>query len=278
MLKSLILAFAMFSKIPMVKVEWNEKNMRYMMCFFSFVGLFIGAIYFLLNFIFLQYFNPLSNINKNIELFSSSVFQIFFFSLVFTLIPLLITGGIHFDGFMDTIDALSSHASTERKLEILKDSHVGSFSVIAIVIYFLCEYVFFICFNIKIQSKSWDSFFDFFAFLLPFCSSFFISRLFSSLAVAIFPKAKNSGLVHTFSDNSAKRFTVIWDLFFLILTFAILILICSNRGIVICVISTLTFAYYFCMSKKNFGGITGDVAGWFVQMCEILCLAGFVII
>lgn len=44
--------------------------------------------------------------------------------------PLIITGGFHVDGFMDTMDALHSYQPRERKLEILKDSHIGAFSVI----------------------------------------------------------------------------------------------------------------------------------------------------
>lgn len=40
---------------------------------------------------------------------------------VLTLIPILITGGIHIDGFLDTIDAISSYKSKEEKLKILDD-------------------------------------------------------------------------------------------------------------------------------------------------------------
>ena len=53
------------------------------------------------------------------------------------LLPLLVTGGIHLDGFLDVADARSSHQSRARKLEILKDSHVGAFAVIAMGCYLL---------------------------------------------------------------------------------------------------------------------------------------------
>ena len=32
----------------------------------------------------------------------------------------------------------------------------------------------------------------------------------------------------------------------------------------------LTFAYYHYMAMKNFGGINGDLAGWFLSMCELI--------
>ena len=46
------------------------------------------------------------------------------------MIPIIITGGIHLDGLLDTADALSSYKSMEEKLEILKDSHTGAFAII----------------------------------------------------------------------------------------------------------------------------------------------------
>lgn len=42
-----------------------------------------------------------------------------------TLLPLIVSGGIHLDGLVDTADALYSRRETEKKLEILKDPHVG---------------------------------------------------------------------------------------------------------------------------------------------------------
>ena len=101
---SLIIAIAMYSKIPMPQAEWNEKNMRYAMCFFPVVGVVIGAAEFAAGYALLHWLHckPL------------------LFSVAMTLIPVLITGGIHLDGFADTVDAMSSYAERERRLEILK--------------------------------------------------------------------------------------------------------------------------------------------------------------
>ena len=52
-------------------------------------------------------------------------------------VPLLVTGGIHLDGFMDTTDARSSYGDMEKKLAILKDSHVGAFAVIGCSFYLI---------------------------------------------------------------------------------------------------------------------------------------------
>ena len=51
--------------------------------------------------------------------------------------PIIITGGIHMDGFLDTQDALGSYQPRERRLEILKDSHAGAFAIISCAVYLM---------------------------------------------------------------------------------------------------------------------------------------------
>ena len=57
-----------------------------------------------------------------------------------TAVPIAVTGGIHLDGYCDTIDALASHASRERKLAILKDSSAGAFAVIWCGVWFVLNF------------------------------------------------------------------------------------------------------------------------------------------
>lgn len=57
-------------------------------------------------------------------------------AVVMALMPFFLTGHIHLDGFMDVTDAVRSYRSLERRREILKDSHVGSFSVIGMITVF----------------------------------------------------------------------------------------------------------------------------------------------
>ena len=181
--KSIILSLSMFSAIPMPRIEWNQKNMRYMMCTFPFVGLVIA---FLCGgwFIFGQF---LARWHKNL---SPALI-----ALGFTLIPVFVSGGIHLDGFMDTCDALGSHASREKKLEILKDSHSGAFAVLGCVIYFLCYFV--LSLEVFKQPLHLIN-------LAPFLGIFVISRILSAFAVSTFPIAKDSGLVHTVEATAAN--------------------------------------------------------------------------
>lgn len=119
-MQSLIIAFAMYSKIPMPRADWNDKNMRYAFCWFPVIGLVIGLVELAVFYILTKWQ-------------AGSVFR----GVCLMAVPLLVTGGIHLDGFMDTTDARSSYGDREKKLAILKDSHVGAFAVIGCSFYLI---------------------------------------------------------------------------------------------------------------------------------------------
>ena len=84
-------AFAMFSKIPMPRADWTKENMKYMFCFFPFIGTVIGGLTMLVAYLGLRF-----------------GYQPGFVTAVLVLVPVFVTGGIHVDGLLDTSDALSS--------------------------------------------------------------------------------------------------------------------------------------------------------------------------
>lgn len=243
---SLIIAFAMYSKLPMPRVEWTKENMRYVMCFFPLVGAVISGVIYLW-----------SIVGEGMAM--SSIFV----TVVFILIPLFLTGGIHMDGFMDTTDALSSYQSKEKKLEILKDPNSGAFAVIACVGYYLLTFG--VWFEVSKET-------------LPFlCIGFLLSRAFSGLSVVTFPLAKNSGLAATFSNEAKKVLTKRVMILYILLSAIVMLLLNWKLGI-ICLMSTLvTFVYYRYKAIKEFGGITGDLAGYFLQLCELVIAVGVII-
>mgnify|MGYP000012361752 CR=1 FL=1 len=117
-IKSFFIAFSMYSKIPMPQFEWKDEDMRYALCFFPWVGAVIGVLWYLWKWICARF-----------------GVGTLCYTVVGTAIPILITGGFHVDGFLDTCDALHSYQPRERKLEILKDSHIGAFAVIMLTLY-----------------------------------------------------------------------------------------------------------------------------------------------
>lgn len=257
-LKSMAVAFSTYSKIPMPQFEWKEENMRYSMCFFPVIGAVIGVLLMLLDF-----------------LMGKLQFGSGFRSAVYTVLPLLVTGGIHLDGYMDTTDALRSYRGKEERLRILKDPHIGAFAVIRALILLILTYGLYTEAGHEIL------------FLVSF--SFVISRCLSGLAVIRFPKAKKDGMVYTVSDaaKSAQR-----------RVFQILVaeLAASAAGMIVTGITVVKvadpgrtvsglipaiaalgaagalYAYYYHMAIQKFGGTSGDLAGWFLTVCEFFML------
>ncbi len=242
-----IIAFAMYSKIPMPRADWNKENMKYAMCFFPWVGAVIGAVFY-----FWGIYAKRIPVGNNL------------YAVLLTLIPVVITGGIHLDGLLDTGDALSSYQSKERRLEILKDSHAGAFAIIICVMYFLAYFGF--------------------ASELPregigvTAVGFFFSRCLSGISVTSFPCAKNSGLAATFANGADKRRAGRILIAEGILAGAFMLWLNLPLGVAAITGAMLTFLWYRRMSVEKFGGITGDLAGCFLQVCELVILISVVVV
>lgn len=246
LLESFVIAFSMYSKIPMPRVEWKEENMKYAMCFFPAVGLVSGILCVWIGTWILK-----------------STFGTLFFASVMTLLPVVITGGIHFDGFMDTMDALASYGNREKKLSILKDSHTGAFAVLGMGMYFV--------WSLALWSEVTLN-------MLPVIGGgYVISRAFSGFSVVTFPVAAGSSLVKTFQDRAQKKavrlIAIIW-----LLAAAVWILK-QHRilGAVMLLCAAAIFLFYRQVCRKQFGGVTGDLAGFFLEICELGMLTGTVI-
>ncbi len=236
---SLIIAFSMYSKLPMPRIEWSKENMRYVMCFFPLIGTVIGV-----GILFWSRMAGYLSISHVL------------YTAVIVLLPLVFTGGIHMDGFMDTTDALRSYQPMEKKLEILKDPNSGAFAVIACVGYYLLTFA--VWYDVTRKE-------------LPVLAiGFMLSRALSGLAVVTFPLAKNSGLAATFSNEAKKRLTGGVMIAFIILCAIVMLLINWRLGGICLIAALLTYQYYYHMSVKEFGGITGDLAGYFLQLCELV--------
>lgn len=248
-------AFAMFSKIPMPMVDWKKENIKYMMCFFPFVGTAIGILTWLIGCI-------LGNYVK---------FDPFFLSVILTVIPVFVTGGIHVDGLLDTSDALSSWQERTRRLEILKDSHAGAFAIITACVYFI------------LWLGAWKQLLGNPAGICIMSLGFMMSRCLSGIGVITFPKARTDGTVAEFSRNASEIAVrnVLAGIF--IVLAAIMIWIDPVQGILASVASLLVFWWYHHMAMKYFGGTTGDLSGFFLCICEVvmglvLAAAGAVIL
>lgn len=248
MFKSLASAFLMYSRIPVPKVEWKEENRRFSLCFFPLIGVVIG-------FLMIVWYQLCRFLNIGNLLFS----------VVCVCIPVLITGGIHIDGFCDVNDAFASYGDRKRKIEIMKDSHIGAFAVIRLAVYFLLQTALFSeCCNRELITET--------------ALVFVLSRSLSGITAITFKCAKKEGTLQDFVNPSHKRITFVslalWILAVIIGMYAVSPLV-SAVAVVIAVSMVL---YYRFRMYKEFGGITGDTAGWFLQVCELMLLFGIILV
>ena len=246
------IAFSMFSKIPVPQAEWTEENMKYMLCFFPFIGTAIGIAFLVAEWI-CRYLG-----------FGNS-----FTAMVLVLVPVILTGGIHIDGLLDTSDALSSWQERTRRLEILKDSHAGAFAIIGCGVYLVLYGALF-------------SELDFRGCLL-FAGTFAAERALSGMSVVLFPMARQDGLAASFSQAALKRVVRLVMAGYLAASAAFFLIISEwlfdslIPGFLCLASSMLVFFWYYRMSVREFGGITGDLAGYFLQICELALLGASVL-
>ena len=237
-IRGIAVAFSTYSKIPMPQFVWKEEDMRYSMCFFPWIGAVIGAI--------LWGWFRLS------ALLGISTLA---FILISAALPLIITGGFHVDGFMDTMDAFHSYQDKEKKLAILKDPHIGAFSVLMLVLYYL------------IYGAAYAELTELSAILVVGIG-FALSRSLSGIGVVSLKAAKKDGMLAYFADSAQKKRVLAVLIIEAVVYSGCMIYVNLWAGLAAVVVALLCYGYYGWKSRKEFGGINGDTAGYFVSLCE----------
>ena len=245
--KSVLVAFSLYSRIPMPHVSLNDDDSKYAITFLPLVGVVIGGIIYGV-FILCAY--------AKLPAFATAV--------ILTVIPLAVTGGFHADGFLDTKDALGSYQPLDKKLEILKDPHVGSAAVtsfaagILIMAAGMCV--------IANENKG----------VLAMASVFVISRSLSALTSLCMKKAKPDGML---ASTAGKKNAAM-----LVILFIQLIIGCAAAAvdgavflITLTVVYVLYTLYYRHMVTSSFCGVTGDTAGYYVVGSEIAATAAIAV-
>jgi adenosylcobinamide-GDP ribazoletransferase len=243
-MRNITVAFSMFSQIPMPRVAWNDENMRYMLCAFPLIGVVIGLCLW-------AWTGVCILLGINMILFAAGM----------TLIPVAVTGGIHLDGFSDTVDALSSHAAPEKKREILKDPHAGAFAVIGVCVYLLIYFA--LCTELNMNGRS----------VLLLALMHILSRILSGLAVLCFPSNSAKGMLTAFKEASAKKRAAAILFIFLVFCAAGMLFADLLIGSAMILAAVISMIYLFIMSRSQFEGMSGDLAGYFLQISELAMLA-----
>lgn len=251
LLRSFAIAFSMYSKIPMPQFTWEKEDMKYSIVFFPLIGAVLHAVTYGIRF--LGVFFEIGSVPTGLFMMAAIV---------------VITGGIHVDGYMDCSDAFSSYADREKKLEILKDPHIGAFAVIRVM---TLAAVYLASVTIIADRKSpVDSslFFTDGEDFLIIGLGFILSRALSGISVVSFPCAKNEGTLYSFAEGAdKKRCLSILVKEALVVSIAMILIGGICGGCAVCA-ALAVFWYYKVRTGKELGGITGDAAGWFLCLAE----------
>ena len=176
---------------------------------------------------------------------------------------LFVTGALHEDGLADFFDGFGGGTTRERTLAIMKDSHIGSYGVIALLFYFLLLWSLLgaiplplVCFVI-VAGDVW-------------------SKLVASQLINVLPYARK--------EEESKNKTVYnrmgWQSFLISLIFGatpLLVLLPVNLWIA-ALFPLFIFFVLYRMMKKRLQGYTGDCCGATVLLCELSFYLGVVII
>lgn len=245
-MKTCLHAFAMcqsmFCSIPAPQV-WDEKARDKMLLFLPLVGLEIGALWALLSWL-----------CRLLDLPTLVT------GLILCAYPYLITGFIHLDGYMDVTDAVKSWRSLERRREILKDSHVGSFAVIGIVLLMLAQFAF-------LASAPADA--D--PLILMFIPA--VSRCCSSLAVTGLKPMSTSQYA---DQRKPKSHMVVLTLMLFLFLFAGFLL-CGRYGFSL-IGGLAGYGLALRRAYKSLEGMNGDISGYALTIGELCAVAVYALI
>ena len=237
-----IMCQSMFCSIPAPQI-WDEKAKDKMLLFLPVVGLEIGAIWAVL-----AWLCSILNLPALVT------------GLVLCASPFIVTGFIHLDGYMDVTDAVKSWRDLERRREILKDSHVGSFAVIGIVLLMLAQFAGF-------ASAPNDANF----LILIFVPA--VSRCCSALAVTGLKPMSTSQYANREKPKSHMVVLTIMLCVFLAIGF----LLCGMYGFasVGCLIG---YGLALRRAYKSLDGMNGDISGYALTIGELCAVAVYALI
>lgn len=240
LIKNIIVAFSLYSQIPMPRFEWKEEDMKHNIAFLPWIGAVIGLVSLGLYYLFSLVELPLI---CKVALYSA--------------VPLLITGGFHIDGYMDVQDALKSYKTSEEKLEILKDPHIGAFAVIRLLIFSLIWAA-----GLSIVANSPNEKLSWAYFII-----FFMARAGSIITSLKFKHARKNGMLNMETDKSGR---LDFDLGVIQLVIAIWGLSWINLFLALALAGAffVHLLYYRKLCYSQFGGVTGDTAGFYVTTLE----------
>lgn len=235
-----LLALQFLTRLPIpIQCPWDPKTMKWALRCYPLVGLLIGGVL------------------GALILWLHAYLPLWFLSLLLLSIWVWFTGGLHLDGWMDVADAVGSNAPLDKKWQIMKDPHVGSFGIIALLFLFLWKIA--LIYNLLERFVNDNA-----SVVILFIIFIPIVARFGAIVLMFFvPAAKKEGLAWEWKKN----ITIVDVLFASVLL--IFFLYYFRATIPFFLVYLLFIVAYGLWASRTFKGINGDLIGTAIEGGEI---------
>lgn len=244
--KGFLLNLQFFTALPInIPLPMDKKHLNNSIKSFPLVGLLQGILYSVVLYLLINW----------------TPFSILAIAFVIWLLAILITGGLHLDGWMDASDAYFSYQSKDRRLEIMKDSRIGAFGVLSVIVLLSARFLFIYEIITYMKGETY--------LLIAFLP--FLSKGIMGMVLVTVPTAKEDGLAHLFQEAGNRRSLVVYPIY-LIFVVSVMLYQWMEGFIPAMTLLIIAIGCYFLIRVKAvkwFGGITGDVLGASVEGTEI---------
>lgn len=236
-LNNFLFTLSTFTQIRTVDIRFDSSNTKYTYAFLPIIGIIVGALSYLCLVVVL-YFSELPWIA----------------ALLMIVCNIIITGGIHHDGLLDSLDAFKSYRNKEDKKRIIKDPCVGAFALIyfiVVIILMLCAYYYII------ESGMYVVF-----FVIPIISRTLL------LFLIVNNDLEKDDMLEVLMDDSLRKIIYPLSITCLLIT---LFVLSSMSLLVLWIASLMYLIYYNGYFKKHFDALNGDLCGYYIITCELVC-------
>ncbi len=182
---------------------------------------------------------------------------------------IIMTGGLHLDGFVDMGDAYFSYRDLKKRQEILDDPRIGAFGAMALLFLVLTKMV--VLIELVSQQKVEYAMFLFVPFVVRAALGFYIVAT---------PPSKEKGLGYFFRTHILLLRYKVTTILSLLIGTAVVMYVTNNwHALAVTCIVMLCVLIYKKWTLKNFGGASGDLYGAWIEGMEavvwiiLLCLS-----
>ncbi|MCC5882336.1 MAG: adenosylcobinamide-GDP ribazoletransferase [Halomonas sp.] len=233
----LVLALQFLTRLPLpLACPWNTATRRWAVRCYPLVGMLLGGL-----------------LVAAAALFEN-LLPTPLLALALLTLWVALTGGLHLDGLMDVADALGSNAPLERKWAIMKDPHVGSFGILALVFLLLWKAA--LLYALMESGAS----------LLLLVMILVLGRLAAVALLVLAPAAHTQGMAASWKRDLALR-----DIWLAALPLLPLVVLVPGGGWLCLMLVPFLMLYAWGM-LRIFKGINGDIVGTAIEGGELWLL------